>query len=246
IRVLDLTRVIAGPVATRALALLGAEVLRIDPPSMPEIPWQHLDTGHGKRSALLDLTGPAGRARFEALLADADVVALGYRGEALDRLGLSPAALAERHPGIVVLRHSAWGDAARRGFDSVVQAACGMSWVESATGDVPGALPAQALDHSTGYLLAATALDALGRRAKEGGSWLVETSLRRVAAELLGMPRTIDPTSHTIADATGHVQTFSLDGRELVTAAPALAYTGGPVRFDPPRPWGQDAPDWGR
>ncbi|GAA2005981.1 CoA transferase [Microbacterium ulmi] len=244
IRVLDLTRVIAGPVGTRTLALLGADVLRIDPPGMPEIAWQHLDTGHGKRSAVLDLASSPGRARFEALLADADVVALGYRPAALARLGLSPAQLAQRRPGVVVVRHTAWGDPDRRGFDSLVQASSGISWIESADGTRPGALPAQALDHSAGYLLAAAAIDLLARRAQEGGSWLAETSLRRIAAELLGMPRTAEPETAASFDPAPHLQTFDVDGALVTTAAPAVSYDGGPVAFAPPRPWGQDEPSW--
>lgn len=123
LRVLDLTRVIAGPVATRTLALLGADVLRIDPPHLPELPDQHADTGFGKRSATLDLA--ADRGAFEELLAVADVVVTGYRPGALDRFGLSAEALAERRPGIVVAQLSAWGAygpwSERRGFDSLVQ-----------------------------------------------------------------------------------------------------------------------------
>ncbi len=244
IRVLDLTRVIAGPVATRTLALLGADVLRIDPPQLPEIAWQHLDTGHGKRSALLDLTVPRGRRRLAELLADADIVVLGYRPASLDRFGLRPGQIAAAHPGVIVVRHSAWGGAHGRGFDSLVQAASGLAWIESADGTVPGALPAQALDHSAGYLLAAHAMTLLSRRAEEGGSWLVETSLRRIAAELLGAPRRTEPLATAPLDPTGHVQDFDVDGVDVMTTAPALAYHGAPTRFARPRPWGRDRPEW--
>lgn len=244
VRVLDLTRVIAGPVVTRTLALLGADVLRIDPPGLPEIGWQHLDTGHGKRSALLDLTTARGHARLGALLAGADIVVLGYRPASLDRFGLQPDAIAAARPGVIVVRHSAWGAGHGRGFDSLVQAASGLAWIESADGSTPGALPAQALDHSAGYLLAAHALTLLARRAEEGGSWLVETSLRRIAAELLGMPRRAEPTSTDPLDPAGHLQHFDVDGIALTTAAPALAYRGAPDRFAPPRPWGRDRPEW--
>lgn len=244
IRVLDLTRVIAGPVATRTLALLGAEVLRVDPPRLPELVHQHLDTGHGKRSALLDLASPVGIARLDALLAVSDVIAVGYRGEGLHRLGITPAALASRRPGVVVLALSAWGDDHRRGFDSLVQAASGIARIEGA-GGMPGALPAQALDHSAGYLLASAAIQLLRRRAHEGGSWLARTSLRRVAAELLGMPRTDAPSpGPMISDATGHTQSFDVDGMHVVTAAPAIGYPGGPTAFAAPRPWGRDDPEW--
>lgn len=244
IRVLDLTRVIAGPVATRTLALLGAEVLRIDPPRLPELAHQHLDTGHGKRSALLDLSSPAGRSRGEELLSGADVIALGYRPAALAALGLSPEAIAARHPGVVVLQLTAWGEPDRRGFDSLVQADSGIAVLE---GDdaAPGALPAQALDHSAGYLLASAAMDLLGRRSREGGSWLASTSLRRIAAELLGLPRTPEKTPlHPLADAVGHTQDFIVDGIRITTAAPAVSYPGGPTAFAAPRPWGRDEPAW--
>lgn len=248
IRVLDLTRVIAGPVATRTLALLGAEVLRIDPPHLPEPANQHLDTGHGKRSALLDLTSPASRARFDELLRGTDIIALGYRPAALARLGLDPDALAQRHPGLIVLRLTAWGSPDRRGFDSLVQAESGIARIEATeigTDAAPGVLPAQALDHSAGYLLASAAVDLLARRAREGGSWLAETSLRRIAAELLGMPRTSAPEpARALASADGHTQTFTVQGHEITTAAPALVLPSGPLRFAAPRPWGEDEPTW--
>ncbi|MER6414686.1 CoA transferase [Streptomyces humidus] len=185
LRVLDLTRVLAGPVATRTLALLGADVLRIDAPHLPELVDQHADTGFGKRSALLDLA--ADRRAFEELLAAADVVVTGYRPGALDRFGLSPEALAARRPGLVVAQVSAWGAygpwAARRGFDSLVQAATGIAATEGSA-ERPGALPAQALDHGTGYLLAAAVLRALTEQSHEGGSRFVRLALARTAAWL--------------------------------------------------------------
>jgi crotonobetainyl-CoA:carnitine CoA-transferase CaiB-like acyl-CoA transferase len=243
IRVLDLTRVIAGPVATRTLALLGADVLRIDPPGLPEIAAQHLDTGHGKRSSLLDLNAAADRERFDELLRTADVVALGYRAASLARLGLSPATLAGRRPGLVVAQHTAWGDPDRRGFDSLVQAACGIAVVEGSI-DEPGALPAQALDHTTGYLLATGVMAALARRGAEGGSWAVSTSLRRVGAELLGMPRSATPPDAALVDPAPHLQEFDVEGSRLATVGPALAYAGGPTAFAPPRAWGRDSAEW--
>lgn len=238
IRVLDLTRVIAGPVCTRTLALLGADVLRIDPPHLAEPEWQHFDTGHGKRTALLD----ARSARMHELLSAADVVVLGYRPDALDRLGLAPGDLTERYPGLLVARLSAWGaeHPARAGFDSLVQAESGIAWIESPDGDRPGALPAQALDHSAGYLLAAAVITLIRRRAEEGGSWQVQTSLRRVAAELLGTPRRSEPAEEVPIDAAQHVARFEVAGQTLVTATAVIP------GFDlaAPRPWGEDQPRW--
>ncbi|GAB3600824.1 CoA transferase [Microbacterium tumbae] len=238
IRVLDLTRVIAGPVCTRTLALLGADVLRIDPPGLPESEWQHLDTGHGKRSAVSDTRSE----QFAELLGHADVVVLGYRPAALDRRGLSPEAISERHPGIVVAQLCAWGfdQPDRRGFDSLVQAESGIAMIESSDGELPGALPAQALDHSAGYLLAAAVISALRRRSVSGGSWLARTSLRRVAAELLGMPRRAEPQEAHEIDVSAHTQSFEVGGHRVTTARSAIPG----FEFAPPRPWGRDAPHW--
>lgn len=203
LRVLDLTRVIAGPVATRTLALLGADVLRVDPPGLPELPDQHADTGFGKRSATLDLT--ADRETFEELLAAADVVVTGYRPGSLDRLGLSPEALAERRPGLVVAQLSAWGAygpwGGRRGFDSLVQVATGIAALEGSA-QRPGALPAQALDHGTGYLLAAAVLRALTEQSQEGGSRCVRLSLARTATWLTAGTRMPGASGGGDADRT--------------------------------------------
>ncbi|WP_329443883.1 CoA transferase [Streptomyces canus] len=245
LRVLDLTRVLAGPVATRTLALLGADVLRLDAPQLPELPDQHADTGFGKRSATLDLA--ADRQTFEELLAAADVVVTGYRPGALDRFGLSPEALAERRPGVVVAQLSAWGGYGpwreRRGFDSLVQAATGIAVLEGSP-DRPGALPAQALDHGTGYLLAAAVLRALTEQSHEGGSRFVRLALARTAQWL-----TDGMGGNAAADAVSE----SYDGpepwlAETDSALGRLRYALSPVSFDggpadwarPPVPWGTD------
>ncbi|MBM7504519.1 CoA transferase [Agromyces aurantiacus] len=251
VRVLDLTRVIAGPVATRSLALLGADVLRVDPPSPPEIAWQHLDTGPGKRSALLDLRAADDAARFNALLGSADVVVLGYRPGALARLGLDPRELAAQHPGLVVAQLSAWGFgpevADGGGFDSLVQAASGIAMVEGGP-DAPGALPAQALDHATGYLLTAAVAALLARREVEGGSWLARMSLRRTAAELLTMPRHVETTpAGGLDDDARNACSTDLAGPAGVQRIPmpAIASPEGPMGWSAaPHAWGSDAPSW--
>jgi hypothetical protein len=250
IRVLDLTRVIAGPVATRTLALLGADVLRIDPPEPAELPSQHLDTGAGKRSAILDVRRAEDASRFNMLLGRADVVVLGYRPASLKRLALDPESLVKWHPGLVFAQLSAWGfgrdESDRAGFDSLVQAASGIASIEGSL-DRPGVLPAQALDHSTGYLLAAAVVSLLERQRREGGSWLARMSLRRTAAELLTMPRTPEPTPEGgLDESMVHDHLTSLDGEvEVRVARPAIA-PGRPLDDWPaaPRPWGSDEPRW--
>jgi crotonobetainyl-CoA:carnitine CoA-transferase CaiB-like acyl-CoA transferase len=210
LRVLDLTRVIAGPVATRTLASHGADVLRIDGPRLPDDPDALLDTGSGKRHVVLDLAAPEGRRTVEALLAEADVVVQGYRPGALDAFGLDPDALAARHPHLVVVRLSAWGGAGpwreRRGFDSLVQAATGIA-VECGSADEPGVLPAQALDHATGHLAAAGVMGALARQRVEGGGWHGELSLAQTAHWLVAAPRSGEPA----ADATVDPAPYLLD-----------------------------------
>ncbi|MFE7800947.1 CoA transferase [Nocardia sp. NPDC057440] len=215
VRVLDLTRVIAGPVATRTLALLGAEVLRVDPPELPEIPWQFADTCQGKHSTLLDVRGEL--AVLDDLLASADVLITGYRPGALEQAGLRAAA----RPGLVHGRVSAWGESGpwgnRRGFDSIVQAALGISIIEGAAA-VPGALPAQALDHASGYLLAAGVIDALVARASDGIGRDVRVALARTGSWLLDAPDRMP--SHPPAAAPNPAATV-MHGN-VVTAAPAL------------------------
>lgn len=183
IRVLDLTRVIAGPVAGRTLAAHGAEVLHITAPHLPSIPALVMDTGQGKRCASLDLRDEADRATLRGLASGADVFLQGYRPGAIAGHGFAPEALAALRPGIVCVSLSAWGHhgpwAGRRGFDSLVQNANGINDAEriAAGEDKPKPLPCQALDHASGYLLAFGAMAALLRRAEEGGSWLVRVSL---------------------------------------------------------------------
>ncbi|WP_318204245.1 CoA transferase [Streptomyces sp. SCL15-4] len=246
LRVLDLTRVLAGPVATRTLGLLGADVLRVDAPWLPELPDQHADTGFGKRSARLDLG--TGRDVLEDLLSTADVVVTGYRPGALDRFGLSAEALAGRHPGLVVAQVSAWGAYgpwhARRGFDSLVQVATGIAVTEGTAGE-PGALPAQALDHGTGYLLAAAVLRALTEQSYDGGSRLVRLALARTAHWLT---RGIRPEPAEGQPYPGPeawlAETGSALGR-LRHARPAVSFTGGPAGWArPPVPWGSDPARW--
>lgn len=203
VRVLDLTRVVAGPVGTRTLAAHGADVLRVDSPRLPELDQQWIDSNPGKRSTLLDFATDDGARTLRRLLTGADVVVVGYRPGSLARFGLSPDALASVHPGVVLVTLSAWGEgtswATRRGFDSLVQSVSGIARVE-ADGDDPGVLPAQALDHATGYLIAAAAMAALSLQARDGGTWHARFSLAQTAAWLLRAPpreRALPPSSRS-------------------------------------------------
>lgn len=248
VRVLDLTRVTAGPVASRTLALLGADVLRVDSPRLPEDPETHADTGFGKRSVLLDLATAGDRSVFEDLLGSADVVLSAYRPGALDRYGLSPDALSARRPGLIVARICAWGWSgpwsARRGFDSLVQAGTGIAMIEADADGTPGVLPAQALDHGSGYLMAAAVLRALTDRREHGGGAHLRLSLAGTASWLVHGIHPDPIEGDAYAPRPWITRTPSPYGL-LDHALPPVHYDGAPGNWErPPTRWGTDRPVW--
>jgi hypothetical protein len=186
VRVLDLTRVLAGPVAGRFLAGYGAEVLRIDPPHWNE-PGVIPEVTLGKRCAGLDLRLPSDRATFRKLLAKADIFLHGYRPGALESLGFGADELCAINPQLIDVSLNAYGWSGpwkgRRGFDSLLQMSSGIAefGMRQAGAERPVPLPVQALDHATGYLLAASALHALARRNAAGAVLSARLSLARVA-----------------------------------------------------------------
>ncbi len=198
VRVLDLSRVIAGPVAGRTLAAHGADVLLISGPGLPAIPWLTIDTGRGKLSAFAELKSEQGQGALRDLLAQADIFSQGYRPRALGSLGFSPQDAARINPGIVYVSLSAYGHAGpwaeRRGFDSLVQTSTGFNHAEgqAAGAEGPKELPAQMLDHATGYLMAFGAMMAKARQAREGGSWHVRVSLAQTGRWLWNLGRIAD------------------------------------------------------
>jgi len=195
IRVLDLTRIIAGPVCGRTLAAHGADVLLVTARHLASMLPLVMDTGRGKLSTSIDLRDAAGRAALAALLLQADVFVQGYRPGAIAAHGFSPQEVARARPGIVYVSLCAYGHdgpwANRRGFDSLVQTASGFNIAEAeAFGSPrPKELPAQELDHATGYLLAFAAMTALKRQAEEGGSWHVRASLAQTGSWLRRLGR---------------------------------------------------------
>ena len=194
IRVLDLTRVLAGPTCARTLAEHGADVLKITAPHLASIGSQEFDTGHGKLSAHLDLRQNQDIETLRNLIRQADIFSQGYRPGTLAGRGLSPEDLAALRPGIIYVSLSAFGRmgpwAARRGFDTVVQTVSGITarQGELFPGSEPGPqfYPVSAIDYLTGYLMAFGALLALARRVTEGGSWLVSISLAQTGRWLVG------------------------------------------------------------
>ena len=252
VRVLDLTRVLAGPVATRLLAGWGAEVLRIDPPDWDE-PSIVPEVTLGKRCARLDLRSVSGKERLLDLLGSADVLVHGYRSDALEGIGLGDAVRDERRPGLVDVSLDAYGWtgpwSTRRGFDSLVQMSAGIADAgRLAVGsDRPVPLPAQALDHATGYLLAAAALTGLTVRRSEGTGTRWRASLAATAKLLIdggtvrdGMDS--EPARPVMPEDGPVERTVWGDARRL---APPLRVEGAPLRWTLPAcPLGSDEARW--
>ena len=250
VRVLDMTRVLAGPVATRFLAGFGAEVLRIDPPGWDE-PGLVPDVTLGKRCARLDLRQAGGRAAWDALLAGADVLVHGYRPGALAGLGLDAARRRGLCPGLIDVSLDAYGWSGpwqgRRGFDSLVQMSCGIAeaGMTRMGRNRPTPLPVQALDHATGYIMAAAAVRGLTGRLSTGAGCTVRTSLAGTAALLIGLPPG-DPgplapeTPGDLADAME--ATAWGPARRL---RPPCGVEGAPMRWQTPAgPLGSAAASW--
>lgn len=248
VRILDFTRVIAGPSATRLLGALGADVLRIDPPPFPELLDAHLDSDFAKRSAVADLRDPEQLGRIRALAGEADVVVVGYRSPAFQRFGLDPGSLRADHPRLAVVSLNAWGRegpwAEERGFDSIVQAACGIAQLYGGERDGvwrPGALPVQALDYATGLGVAAAAVALLAAR-RRGVTGSAHLSLAATAHELMSSAPPDD--ARAVPLAVPHRQARSPHG-VLDYVPPPLLVDGVQLEYPhPPELYGSAALEW--
>lgn len=250
VRVLDLTRILAGPVCGRALAAYGADVMLVNSPHLPNIE-SIADTSRGKLSAHVDLQTSDGRAAFARLLADAHVFVQGYRPGGLDALGLSPHAIAERRPGIVYVSLSAYGESGpwreRRGFDSLVQTATGFNHAEAeaAGSPDPKPLPMQILDYATGHLMAFAAAVALRRRALDGGSWHVRLSLAQTGHWIRNLGRVANGFAVARPDRAPYLETAASGFGELVALRHSAQLSRTPVRWTrPSMPPGTHPPIW--
>jgi crotonobetainyl-CoA:carnitine CoA-transferase CaiB-like acyl-CoA transferase len=260
VRVLDLTRVIAGPVCGRTLAAHGADVLNITAAHLPAMEALVIDTHRGKLTAQIDLREALGRDRLAGLLREADIFVQGYRPGAIAQYGFSAEEAARMKPGIVCVSLCAYGHdgpwAGRRGFDSLVQNADGLNLAEAeASGRTgpnpePMPLPAQALDHATGYLMTLGAMTALKRRATEGGSWHVRCSLAQTGhwvrhlGRIEGGLACPNPSFDDVRDLTE--DSASGFGR-LTAVRNSAVMSETPVRWlRPSMPLGSHAPEWPR
>ena len=253
VKVLDLTRIIAGPVCGRTLAAHGADVLLVTASHLPSMLPLVVDTGRGKLSTAIDLRAASGRETLTGLLRDADIFVQGYRPGAIAAFGFGPQDAAKIRPGIVYVSLCAYGHegpwAKRRGFDSLVQTASGFNAAEAEAfgASAPKALPCQALDHATGYLLAFAALSALARRAERGGSWHVRCSLAQTGSWLRQLGRVEgtkcpDPRSADVRDC---LEDTPSGFGQLTAVRHAAIMSETPTRWARPTvPLGTDPPAW--
>ncbi len=251
VRVLDLTRVLAGPTCARTLAEHGADVLHVRSPNLPFIEPFVIDTNVGKRSCHLDLERPDDVARLHRLVSRADVFAQSYRTGSLARRGFSPEALAERRPGIVVVSLDCYGHdgpwAARPGWEQLAQTVTGMAHEHGGTENA-SIVPAAVTDYVTGHLAALGVMRALARRVDEGGSWQVRVSLARTATWISSLPRVAPDATPTGVDpallAAHRIEMETAWGR-IERLAPALKMSETPPHWSlPPVPLGTHAPGW--
>jgi len=250
IRVLDLTRILAGPVAARTLAEQGADVLMVAKRGAPQIKTFVIDLSHGKRSCYLDLTGRSERARLRSLVAGADVFSQGYRPGVLAARGFGPEALAEIRPGIVHATISCFGQHGpfreRAGWEQVAQAVVGIC--DDSGERRPALLPVPACDYLTGYLAAYGILLALARRAVEGGSYTVNASLCQSGMLLYRQGR-VAFTGEGTELAPEEIEALSMESATaygtLRHLAPVIEYSETPGRWNRPSPaLGSDRPEW--
>jgi len=254
VRVLDLTRVLAGPTCARSLAEHGADVLKISAAHLPDSGPMDVDTGIGKLSARLDLRAAGDRAALERLIAQSDVFSQSYRPGTLAARGFSPEALAALRPGIVCVSLCAWDMTgpwrARRGFDSIVQSVSGMAELSAKEGR-PQYLPVSAIDYVSGYLMAFGAAVALERRAREGGSWLVRVALARVGKWIVDRGLLPQEAVEQVLPELPEEELTTLMG-EMETPAGTIQYLRPVVRLShtppywsrPPVPLGTHRAEW--
>ena len=266
VRVLDLTRVLAGPTSARTLAEHGADVLHVSSPDLPTIERFEIDTGHGKRQIHADLKTETGLMVLNTLIPRVDVFSQGFRKGALDRLGFGPAQLAELRPGVIYVSENCYGHegpwAMRPGWEQFAQSTSGIAKLNGeltplepdanrtvTVGDDPGAprlAPAAMNDYVTAYFAAYGALEALKRRAREGGSWHVQVSLTQSAMWFLKLGVLTDVSvGQEIGDVREFLETRDTPYGEMTYLRPALEMSSTqPYWAISSRPLGSDTAEW--
>lgn len=249
VRVLDLTRILAGPTCARTLAAFGADVLHITSPRLPTLDHSVLDTNHGKLAAYLELEEPSDQQRLVQLVRESDVFAQGYRAGSLERRGFGPRRLIAERPGLVYVSINCYGHEGpwreRPGWEQLAQTVSGLTAAEGAP-DRPQALPVPANDYTTGYLAALGTMTALYRRATEGGSYHVRAALCYTANWLYRLGPLHDPSvAKGLGNLDDHYQTTETHWGPLRHLKPAVQMSDTPAYWSRPVvPLGTHAPEW--
>ena len=250
IRVLELTRILAGPVCGRTLAAYGADVMLVNSPELPNID-SIIETSRGKRSTHLNLQNTADKKQLHALLDDTHVFIQGYRPGSLAALGLTPEALAEQYPGIIYTSLSAYGRKGpwrnRRGYDSLLQSASGINLAEAQAKGTskPTALPMQVLDYASGFLMTFGTQVALLNQQREGGSWHVQVSLARTGLWLRSLGQNADWLLADTPDAASHLKPYDATYGNLQALPHAVQFSHSAVQWNrPSSPPGTDRASW--
>ncbi len=250
IRILDLTRILAGPVCGKTLAAYGADVMLINSPALPNID-SIIETSRGKLSAHIDLKKTTDKNKLHNLLMDTDALVQGYRPGSLSALGVTPESLAEIKPGIVYTSLSAYGRRGpwcnRRGFDSLLQSASGINMAEAgAKGtDHPAALPVQILDYASGFLMAFGTQAALYKQQTEGGSWHVQVSLARTGLWLRSLGQNAAWLGCEMPDIDQHLKSYSSTYGDLKALPHPPRFSHTDVNWNrPSAPPGTHQPLW--
>lgn len=250
IRVLDLTRILAGPVCGRTLAAYGADVMLVNSPKLPNIE-NIIETSRGKLSTHCDLTTHEGTSALKGLLQDANIFIQGYRPGSLANLGFDAPALCQRYPGLIAVSLSAYGNTGpwqnKRGFDSLVQTATGFNIAEAQAyrQTTPKTLPVQILDYATGFLMAFGAQAALYKQLTEGGSYHVEVSLARTALWLKQLGQCNDHLHLEMPDPVNYARPYASDYGKLMALPHAAVFDGLPNQYRrPSTPPGTHEPHW--
>ena len=250
VRVLDLTRILAGPVCGRTLAAYGADVMLVNSPELPNID-SIIETSRGKRSTHLNLHNATDKEKLHQLIAGAHVFVQGYRPGSLAALGLTPDALAEKYPGIVYTSLSAYGRTGpwseRRGYDSLMQSASGINMAEAQAKGTskPTALPMQILDYASGFLMAFGTQVALHKQLTEGGSWHVQVSLARTGHWLRSLTQNKGMLSCSQPDPQQYLQKYESTYGELLALPHPPRFSHTPVSLRrPSAPPGTHPPVW--
>ena len=249
-RVLDLTRILAGPVCGKTLAAYGADVMLINSPHLPNID-SIIETSRGKLSAHCDLKTPQGVKALRTLLKDTHIIVQGYRPGSLANLGVGAEALCIEYPGLITVSLSAYGNSGpwreKRGFDSLVQTATGFNAAEAEAfrSATPKPMPVQILDYATGFLMAYGAQAALYKQLTEGGSYHVQLSLARTALWLKEMGQSMQFLNTEPPQSRDYLRPFESGYGTLAAIPHAAVFDGLPNHFRRPSVApGTDALHW--